>query len=95
MDARVLRAGVRPPVGTRRADGRHVRSAPVPEAADVVPLDNLRQATCLDMPDLDETAVEEEDVRRVPGDAFGCPFPFDCTDCATWVTVSIDVQAEF
>ena len=47
------------------------------------------------MSDLDEFAVEEEDVGRMPGDSLCCAFPLDRTYAGAWVAVFVDVQSEF
>ena len=64
-------------VNTRR--GRDVRThAPtVPDTADVVAGNDLCEAAGLDVPDLDEAAVEEKDIGRMESHAFCGSFPFN------------------
>lgn len=49
----------------------------------------------LDVSDLNESAVEEEDVECVPDDSLCCAFPLDCTYAGAWVTEFVDIQSEF
>ena len=55
----------------------------------------MDEAAGLDVSDLDEFAVEEEDVGRMPGDSLCCAFPLDRTYAGAWVAVFVDVQSEF
>jgi hypothetical protein len=98
MDARLLvDAAVRAPAvlagGLRR---RHARAAAVPDAADVVPGDDLREPARLDVADLDEPRVEEEHVGVVVSSALGCALPFDRRrgGRSGWVAMPVDPQAK-
>ena len=71
-----------------------IRASPVPDASHVVSGDNLDEATGLDVSDLNESAVEEEDVGRMPGDSFRRAFPLDRTYATAWVSMFVDVQSE-
>jgi hypothetical protein len=72
---------------------RRVRASAVPGTSHVVSGDDLDEAASLYVPDLDKSAVEEEDIWWMPGDPFCCAFPLYCAD-TTWVSVFIDVQPE-
>jgi hypothetical protein len=71
-----------------------VRASAVPGTSHVVSGDDLDEAASLYVPDLDKSAVEEEDVWWMPGDPLCCAFPLYRTDTTTWVSVFIDVQSE-
>ena len=70
---------------------RLVRASAVPDASHIVPGDHLDKATGLYVANLNESAVEEEDVGRVPGNSLRRSFPLDRTHTTTWVSVFIDV----
>ena len=74
---------------------RVIRASAVPDASHVVSGDDLDEAAGLDVSDLDESAVEEENIGCVPGDSLCCTFPLDRTYAAAWVTVFVDVQSVF
>ena len=71
-----------------------IRASAVPDASHVVSGDDLNETTGLDMSDLNESAVEKEDVRWVPGDPFRCALPLDCANASAWVSVFVYVQPE-
>jgi hypothetical protein len=72
-----------------------VQSTAVPEAAHVVARDDLREAACLDVADLDESGVEEEDIGVVQCYAFRRPLPFDGPDRRpTGIAMFVNIEAE-
>ena len=76
-------------------DGLGVIRAPtIPDASHVVARDDLNEAAGLDVSDLDESAVEEENVGRMPGNSLCRAFPLDRTYATAWVSVFVDVQSE-
>lgn len=54
-------------------------AASIPDAAHVVAGNDLRKPSCFDMPDLNEPAIEEKDVWRMPCDMLSSTLPLDST----------------
>jgi len=77
--------------GTFGVGSRVVRASVVPDALHVISGDDLDEAAGLHVSDLDESAVEEEDVGWVPGDPLCSAFPLDRTYIAR-VSMFVDVQ---
>ena len=71
-----------------------IRASAVPYTSHIVSGNDLDKATSLDVSDLDESAVEKEDIGRVPGNPLCCAFPLDRTYTAAWISVLVDVQSE-
>jgi len=69
-----------------------IRAPAVPYASHTISKNDLDEATGLDVSDLDESAVEKEDIGRVPGNPLHCAFPLDRTHTAAWVSVAVNVQ---
>lgn len=67
----------------------------IPDTAYVVPWDDLYQSSCLNMPDLNETAVEEKDIGCMHGHTFGCSFPVDDSRRTIRISLSVNEQAKF
>ena len=74
---------------------RVIRASAVPDTSHVVSGDDLDETACLNVSDLDESAVEEEDVGWVPGDSLCCAFPLDCAYATARISVFVDIQSEF
>jgi len=70
---------------------RVIRASAVPDASHVVSGDDLDEAAGLYVANLDESAVEEEDVGWMPGNPLCCAFPLDCAYATAWVTMFVDV----
>lgn len=70
-------------------------AASVPNAPNVIPRDDLGEATSLHMPNFDEAAVKQEDVWRVPRDVLGGTLPLDGAHRPTGVSVTIHVETKF
>ena len=91
MDSCILWSTFRPPVRTWRADRWHVRPPTIPDAADVVTRDDLRETTCLDVTNFNEPAVEQQDVGGMPCNPFSSSFPFNRSGLPAGVTMSINI----
>jgi len=76
-------------------DGLGVIGAPaVPYTSNIISGNDLDEAAGLDVSDLDESAVEKEDVGWVPGNSLCCAFPLDRTYVTDWVSIFVNVQPE-
>ena len=60
-----------------RCVGSDADTATIPRASNFIARDDLCQAPGCDMSDFDEARVEQEDIRRMEGDALCCSFPFN------------------
>lgn len=69
-------------------------TASIPDATDIIPRDDLREPAGLNVPDLDKSRVEEEDIGLVPGDAFSGTFPLYGAGGPGGIAVPIDIDAE-
>jgi hypothetical protein len=49
----------------------------IPDTADIVSGDDLREAACFHMTDFDESAVEQQNVRQVQCNTLCSAFPLD------------------
>ena len=94
MHLRLLHVLAIPPVHRRSRDVR-ADPSPVPYTPDVVPRYDLSKSSRLYVPDLNESAVKEQDVRRVQRHSLGGAFPFYGTRRPARVTVLIDVDSKF
>ena len=74
---------------------RVIRASAVPDASHFVPGDDLDEAAGFYVANLNEPAIEEENVWWVPGNSFRRSFPLDRTHTATRVSVFVDIQPEF
>ena len=74
---------------------RVIRASTIPDTSYVVSGDDLDEAARLYVADFNESAVEEKDVRWVPGDPLCCSFPLDCGYTTTRVSVFVDIQPKF
>ena len=81
-------------IWNRRCGRNTSDTAAVPDTADVVARNNLCKTTCFDVSDLDEAAVEQEDVGRMPCDMLCCAFPLDGSNRAAGISVAINVEAK-
>ena len=72
-----------------------IRAPPVPYTSHIISGNDLDEAASLDMSDLNEPAVEKEDVGRVPGNPLRRAFPLDRTYATAWVSMFVDVQSKF
>jgi len=70
---------------------RVIRASPVPGASHVISGDGLHEAAGLYVADLNESAVEEEDVGWMPGNPLCSAFPLDRTSMGR-VCVFVDIQ---
>jgi len=76
-------------------EGLGVTCAPaVPYTSNIISGNDLDEAAGLDVSDFDESAVEKEDVRRVPGNPLCRAVPFDRTYVTDWVSMLVDVKSE-
>lgn len=73
---------------------RVVCAPTIPDAPYVIPGDDLDESASLHVTDFYESAVEEEDIGRVPGNPLRGAFPLNCAHATTWVPVFVNVQSE-
>ena len=74
---------------------RVIRAPPIPYTSHIISENDLDEPASLDVPNLDESAIEKEDVGRVPGNSLCCSFPLDHSYATAWVSMIVDVQSEF
>ena len=74
---------------------RLTRASSVPDASHIVPGNNLNEAAGLYVANLNESAIEQEDVGWVPGNSLRRSFPLNCAHATAWVSMFVDVQSEF
>jgi hypothetical protein len=73
-----------------------LRTPPVPNAVDVLSLDNLQQIALFDMADLDETTVKKHHKWRMECNSFRASLPLDSsTDVTGGITVAIHINTKF
>ena len=70
-------------------------STSVPDAANIVSRDDLRQSSRLDVSNLDETRVKDKNIRRVVCNSLGIAFPLDSVTRATGISVLVNVKTKF
>lgn len=91
---RLLHAIAIPPVHWCSRDVRADPSS-VPYTSDIVPRYNLSKSSSLYVPDLNESTVEEQDIRRMQRHSLSSAFPFYGTRRTARVAVLIDVYSKF
>jgi len=94
MNSGILCSAFLPPVGPRGLQRWGGTAAAIPQTADIVAWNNLGQATCFDVSDFDKAGVEKEDVWWVARHPLCCAFPLDGHNRSTWISMSVNVQAE-
>ena len=70
-------------------------STSIPDAANIISRDDLRQSASLDVSNLDETRVKDKNVRRVVCNSLGIALPLDSVTRAIGISVLINVKTEF
>lgn len=94
MDTRLLRHAFLPVLWTSVDDIGH-QSTAVPQAVYIGPGYNLYKAAGGDMPYLDESGVEQENIGRVDGNLLCGTFPFDSAQRSAGLAMLVHVKAEF
>jgi hypothetical protein len=72
-----------------------VETPTVPNTTNISSRNDLREPASLDMPDFDESCVEQQHIRCMHRHAICLPFPLNDTRFATWMALPIDEQTEF
>jgi len=72
-----------------------VDATPIPNTPNVKALNDLRQTTSFNMPDLNEAWIKEKDIWSMEGYTVGFAFPFDGWIISRRITMRIHIKAKF